>query len=85
MCCVLFIFSCCCVAHKPELRLPPKAPTTTLIPYVYTTVKPRRKQHQSHNNKGGHDISRVKETLLPNLIQENEIVGSVEGKFYPPE
>lgn len=63
------------------MRLPPKATTTTPTPYIYTTVKPRRKQHQSHNTKGGHDTSRIKETLIPNLIQENEIVGSVEGKW----
>lgn len=63
-----------------ELRLPPKPATTTLTPYVYTTVKPRRKQHQSHNNKAGHDTYRVKETLIPSIILENEIVGSVEGK-----
>lgn len=67
--CVLYIFA--------ELRLPPKAITTTTpTPYIYTTQKPRRKQHQSHNHKGGHDTSsRAKEILLPNL-QENEIVGA---------
>lgn len=44
-------------------------------------MKPRRKQHQSHNNKAGHDTYRVKETLIPSIILENEIVGSVEGKI----
>lgn len=46
-------------------------------------MKPRRKQHQSHNNKGGHETStRVKDTFTPNL-QENEIVGAPsEGTFY---
>ncbi|KAG4080629.1 hypothetical protein HA402_013159 [Bradysia odoriphaga] len=61
-----------------ELRLPPKPATTTLIPYVHTTVKPRRKQHQSHNNKAGHDTYRGKETLISSTGLENEIVGSVE-------
>lgn len=68
-----------------ELRLPPKAPSTTAIPYVYTTAKPRRKQHSGHNSKTGHDTSRIKETLIPNLIQDNEIVGSVEGKVFRNE
>lgn len=64
-----------------ELELPPIPPTTTLIPYIYTTAKqPRRKQHLSHNNKAGHDTHRVKETLIPSIILENEIGGSVEGK-----
>lgn len=68
-----------CSRIRLELRLPPKpVTTTTLTPYVYTTVKPRRKQHQSHNNKAGHDTYR-KETLIPSIL-ENEIVAPVEGK-----
>lgn len=68
--------------------MPPKALTTTTpTPYIYTTAKPRRKQHQSHNHKGTHDTSGpVKEILIPN-VQENEILGpaaggSLEGMFH---
>lgn len=54
--------------------------TTTPIPYVYTTAKPRRKQHPNHNHKGGHDTTnRVKEILLPNNLQENDIIGVAAG------
>lgn len=65
-----------------ELKIVPKqATTTTPTPYIYSTMKPRRKQHQNHNHKGGHGISsRVKETLLPNL-QENEIVAGAGNPF----
>lgn len=64
-----------------ELKLATRPITTTTpIPYVYTTVKPRRKQHQNHNHKGGHDTSsRVKDILLPNNLQENEIIGVAAG------
>ncbi|XP_031618862.1 neurotrimin-like isoform X2 [Contarinia nasturtii] len=54
--------------------------TTTPTPYVYTTVKPpRRKQHQNHNHKGHDTSNRVKEILLPNNLQENEIAGAASG------
>uniref|UniRef100_A0A336LZ60 CSON008625 protein n=1 Tax=Culicoides sonorensis TaxID=179676 RepID=A0A336LZ60_CULSO len=57
-----------------ELRLPPKS-TTTPTPHVYTTPKPRRKQH---NNKSGHDSGKIKqETGLMNVIQENELVPGI--------
>lgn len=66
--------------HLTELKLITRPVTTTTpTPYVYTTVKPRRKQHQSHNHKGHDTSNRVKEILLPNNLQENEIVGAAAG------
>lgn len=65
------------VLHLTELKLITRPTTTTTpTPYVYTTAKPRRKQHQNHNHKGHDTSNRVKEILLPNNLQENEIVGA---------
>lgn len=65
------------ILHLTELKLITRPVTTTTpTPYVYTTAKPRRKQHQSHNHKGHDTSNRVKEILLPNNLQENEIVGA---------
>lgn len=55
---------------------------------MYTTAKPRRKQHQNHNHKGHDTSSRGKEKLQPNNLQENEIAeaaagGSIEGMQQP--
>lgn len=65
------------ILHLTELKLITRPTTTTTpTPYVYTTAKPRRKQHQNHNHKGHDTSNRVKEILLPNNLQENEIVGA---------
>jgi hypothetical protein len=67
--------------YLPELYLPPK-PTTTQLPQIFTTVKPRRKNHhQSHNIKANNDVLRPKEPSITNFIQENEIVVPSEGEF----
>lgn len=60
-----------------ELKLITRpATTTTPTPYVHTTAKPRRKQHQNHSHKSAHDtINRIKDTVLPNNLKENEIIG----------
>lgn len=74
--------------HLTELKLITRPVTTTTpTPYVYTTAKPpRRKPHQGHNHKSHDTSNRVKEILLPNNLQENEIVGpaaggSIEGMY----
>lgn len=65
------------ILHFTELKLITRPVTTTTpTPYVYTTAKPRRKQHQNHNHKSHDTSNRVKEILLPNNLQENEIVGA---------
>lgn len=65
------------ILHLTELQrqTPPVTPTTP-TPYVFTTAKPRRKQHQNHKHKGHDTSNRVKEILIPNNSQENEIVGA---------
>lgn len=69
------------ILHLTELERISTLPvtTTTATPYVFTTAKPRRKQHQNHKHKGHDTSNRVKEILLPNNLQENEIVGAVAG------
>lgn len=70
-------------AHFPsaELRLPPTS-TTTPTPYVYTTAKPRRKATQSHIKAATFDVPKIKETVVTNHVQENEIAGAAfEGKY----
>lgn len=74
--------------HLTELKLITRPVTTTTpTPYVYTTAKPRRKQNHNHNHKGHDTSNRVKEILLPNNLQENEIVGvaaadsNIEGMY----
>lgn len=74
------------IHNLSELKLITRpATTTTLTPFIYTTVKPRRKQHQGYNHKTGHNVpNRVKDILPPNNLQENEVIGgaggSIEGK-----
>ncbi|GAB0087297.1 uncharacterized protein DMENIID0001_015910 [Sergentomyia squamirostris] len=58
-----------------ELRLPPTS-TTTPTPYVYTTAKPRRKATQSHVKPATFDVLKIKETVVTNHAQENEIAGA---------
>lgn len=66
-------------SRHEELHLPPK-PTTTPIPYVYTTVKPRRNKQQQHHQKNHHE-NKAKDTLGPNQIQrENDPNAPNEGK-----
>lgn len=61
-----------------ELHLPPK-PTTTQVPYVYTTSKPR-KNKQQYNQKNHHE-NKGKDALGPNQIQrENDANLQSEGE-----
>ncbi|XP_030386774.1 lachesin [Scaptodrosophila lebanonensis] len=63
-----------------ELRLPPKS-TTTPIPHVHTTTKPRRKQQPSHS-KGLNEVVRAKETHFSNQMQqENDVFVGTGGEF----
>ncbi|XP_055711592.1 lachesin isoform X1 [Phlebotomus papatasi] len=63
-----------------ELRLPPTS-TTTPTPYVYTTAKPRRKATQSHIKAATFDVPKIKETVVTNHVQENEIAGAAFEVF----
>jgi hypothetical protein len=67
--------------NSVELFLPPK-PTTTSAPFVFTTAKTRRKQHQ-HKDKGHHE-SKGRDSFGQSLIpRENDLHGGAmlgEGK-----
>lgn len=68
------------VSQNVELHLPPK-PTTTQIPYVYTTAKPRRNKQQ-HNHQKNHHENKGKDALGPNQIQrENDANAQSEGEW----
>lgn len=72
-----------------ELLLP-KKPTTTPIPYIFTTVKPPRnrnkQQHNQHQHKTQHEGKGTKDIIGgPNQIQtirENEANAASEGKLF---
>lgn len=76
----MFLFPHSSTCHQNvELHLPPK-PTTTPIPYVYTTAKPRRNKQQHHQQKNHHE-NKGKDPLGPNQIQrENDASAQSEGK-----
>ncbi|CAO1340448.1 unnamed protein product [Diamesa hyperborea] len=62
-----------------ELRLPPK-PTTTPLPFVYTTVKPRRNKNHNQHHKNQHE-GKNKDSLGPNQLQrETEMAVQSEDK-----
>jgi hypothetical protein len=69
-----------------EIHLP-KKPTTTPTPYVFTTVKPpkrQNKQQYSHQHKAQHENKGTKDLIGgPNQIQairETEVILANEGK-----
>jgi hypothetical protein len=68
------------VSANAELHLPPK-PTTTPIPNVYTTVKPRRPKQHNHREKTHHE-NKGKDIIGPNQIQrEIDVNLQSEGKI----
>jgi hypothetical protein len=60
-----------------ELHLPPK-PTTTPIPYVYTTVR-TRKTKQQHHQKNHHE-GKAKDPLGPNQVQREAFDASAQSE-----
>jgi hypothetical protein len=67
-----------------ELRLPPK-PTTTPIPYIHTTPKPRRtKQQHQGKNSHNHDQKNSKDVFIPNLVRDPEVNQQAEGNSLIP-
>jgi hypothetical protein len=68
-----------------ELLLP-KKPTTTPTPYIFTTIKPPRRNKQQHQHKIQHEGKGTKDIIGgPNQIQtirENEANAASEGKLF---
>lgn len=65
-----------------ELRLPPTS-TTTPVPYIPSTQKPRRKQQQQQNNKNIiPDVMKAKDIFITNPfgVDNDAVNPAVESK-----
>lgn len=68
-----------CLYIFVELRLPPK-PTTTPLPYVHTTARPRKNSQKNHHGKANHESKNKEVVFGPNQLKEDVILAS-EGKL----
>lgn len=76
------LLSATIIGHRTELRLPPTS-TTTSIPYVPSTQKPRRKQQPQNNKNNIPEVTKAKDFYITNPFQvDNDLMApALEGVY----